>query len=396
MSGLDGWANRKISRRRFIRGAAFGGLALAAPGLFAGAASAQTGSDALHRRVRAELKVFTDWLQRNGVRGYIGEAGWPDDAKGDHSQWNGLAEAWFEDADAANLWVTVWATGEWWTHPFYKLAVYENRSGELGVESANTQASVVEAHPSAGSYLRGITVCGAEFGAPDPGAKKSKFSNRKPGIYDTAYHYESQETFDYLAGRGIDLVRLAFRWERLQRTPGGELDTTELERLRGAVARARTAGLQVLLDLHNYGDYYLYNGGSRKVRRAIGSPQVTYAHFADVWRRISAAFEADPGVVGYGLMAEPVDMPSGARGWELASQQALDAIRGNGDQTLVAVSGYEWAGVQTWPDHHPDKWISDSADNHMYEGHHYWDRNNSGDYARTYDQEVADARASGF
>ncbi|MBA3473113.1 MAG: cellulase family glycosylhydrolase [Rubrobacter sp.] len=244
-------------------------------------------------------------------------------------------------------------------------------------------------------YLRGISVCGAEFGTPDPPSKKSRFSNRKPGVYDTAYHYESRETFDYLAGRGMDLVRLAFRLERLQRTLGGELDATELSRLRDTGARARAAGLQVLLDLHNYGDYYLH-AGKRGIRRPVSSAQVTRAHFADVWRRISAAFKADPGVIGYGLMAEPVAMPSSAQGWELASQQALDAIRGNGDEKLVAVSGYEWAGVQHWPDQHPDKWIVDNADNHMYEGHHYWDRDNSGGYAYAYAQEVANAGARGF
>jgi hypothetical protein len=396
MSRMYGRSEKKrVSRGQFVRGAALGGLALAAPGLFAGPASAQTAPDALHRRVRAELKVFTEWLETNGVEGYIGEVGWPDDVKGDHAQWNALAEVWFDDADAANLWVAVWATGEWWTNPFYKLAVYENRRGGLVVDSTNTQVPVVEAHPSAGSYRRGISVCGAEFGTPDPPARTSRFSNRTPGVYDTAYHYESRQTFDYLAGRGVDFVRLAFRWERLQRTPGGELNTTELGRLRDTVARARAAGVDVLLDLHNYGDYYLYDG-RRGVRRPIGSAQVTRAHFADVWRRISAAFKADPGVIGYGLMAEPVAMPSGARGWELDSQQAVEAIRANDDGKLVTVSGYEWAGAQNWPEQHPDKWISDPADNHLYEGHHYWDRNNSGTYARTYAEEVANARARGF
>lgn len=71
--------------------------------------------------------------------------------KGDHAQWNALADVWFDDADAAGL-CHVWATGEWWTNPFYKLAAYENRRGDLGVETANTQAPVIEAHPSAVIY----------------------------------------------------------------------------------------------------------------------------------------------------------------------------------------------------------------------------------------------------
>lgn len=394
MAGMSG--ENGISRRRFVRGAALGAFALATPGLIAERGeAAEAAPDSLHRRVRAELKVFTDWIEANGVKGYIGEIGWPDDVQGDHARWNALAEAWFQDADAAELWVTMWATGEWWIKPFYKLAAYENRHGGLGVETANTQAPVIEAHPSTPNYLRGVCVCGAEFGTPGPLVRKSKFSNENPGVYDHAYHYDSQETFDYLAGRGVKLVRLAFRWERLQRTLGGELDATELGRLKGAVERARTAGLQVILDMHNYGAYHLFNG-SMGVRRPIGSAKVTYAHLADVWRQISAAFSTDPGVIGYGLGNEPVEMPSGARGWELASQGALDGIRSNDDGKLVMVPGYEWAGVQDWPDQHPDKWITDFADNHRYEGHHYWDRDYSGSYRRSYADEVANARKRGY
>jgi aryl-phospho-beta-D-glucosidase BglC (GH1 family) len=118
------------------------------------------------------------------------------------------------------------------------------------------------------------------------------------------------------------------------------------------VERAKTAGLQVILDMHNYGVYHLFNG-SMGVRRPIGSAKVTYAHLADVWRRISAAFITDPGVIGYGLGNEPVEMPSGAQGWEMVSQGALDGIRSNGDGKLVTVPGYEWAGVQDWPNQIP-------------------------------------------
>lgn len=72
MSGMHGWPEKRVSRGRFVRGAALGAVALAAPGLFADSASAQTAPDALHRRVRAELKVFTAWLRRNGPGLYGG------------------------------------------------------------------------------------------------------------------------------------------------------------------------------------------------------------------------------------------------------------------------------------------------------------------------------------
>ncbi len=347
--------------------------------------------------------MFTDWLSANGVKGYVGEVGWPDDYRDDAALWNALARAWYRDADAAGLWVTQWSTGEWWGRD-YKLAPYEDRffpdDSPNGVDSANTQAAVTEAHPTTPSYLRGVNVSGAEFGAPFSTESTSGFSNRNPGRYNRAYHYDGQATFDYLARRGIELIRLQFRWERLQPTPGGPLNGTELLRLKGAVGRARRAGLKVILDVHNFGDYYIEREG-RGVRCPIGSAGLPIRFFADLWKRLSNEFEATPGVVGYGLMNEPARMPrvgdlSPARVWEVASQRALDAIRARGDRRLVLVQGYEWAGAQRWPRNHPKAWVSDPAKNFRYEAHHYWDRDNSGAYSHGYAEEVADARQRGF
>lgn len=396
-----------MSRRRFVRGLGLGLSALSVPGLLAargGAVSAQSvDPDALHRRVRAELGGFTEWLAENGVEGYIGEVGWPDDYLGDASLWNALANAWYDDADAAGLWVTQWSTGEWWGRE-YKLAPYEDRDSPddspNGVDSANTQAEVTEAHPTTPSYLRGVNVSGAEFGAPFSLDKTSKFSNKNPGRYDRAYHYDGQATFDYLASRGIKLIRLQFRWERIQPTPGGPLNGTELGRLKGAVQRATSADLEVILDVHNFGDYYIEQNG-RGVRSAIGSGRLPVRRFADLWRRLSHNFEGTPGVVGYGLMNEPAGMPRAgdlppAKVWEKASQKALDAIRSNGDQRLVLVQGYEWAGAQRWPANHPASWIDDPDQNFRYEAHHYWDRDNSGSYRHSYAEEVANAQQRGY
>jgi hypothetical protein len=405
----DGGAARRLSRRRFVRGAAAGISALSVPGFLAvprgGVASAQAAAqpDALHRRVRAELGRFTGWLQENGVDGYVGEVGWPDDYAGDAEQWNALAEAWYDDADAANLWVTQWSTGEWWGTG-YKLAPYEDRhfpdNSPNGVDSANTQAAVTEAHPTTPSYLRGVNVSGAEFGAPFSTEPTSSFSNRRLGRYDRAYHYDGQATFDFLAGRGLGVIRLQFRWERLQPKRGGPLDPTELGRLKAAVGRATGAGLQVILDVHNFGDYYVEHKG-RGVRCPIGSRRLPIRFFADLWRRLSANFAETPGIVGYGLMNEPARMPrvgdlSPARVWEAASQGALDAIRSGGDHRLVVVQGYEWAGAQRWPANHPTAWVSDPANNFRYEAHHYWDRDNSGAHLNSYEEEVVNARRRGF
>ena len=356
--------------------------------------------DALERRVVSELGGFTRWLDENQARGYVGEVGWPDASSGDAERWNALAERWFDRADATELWVTGWATGEWWGRS-YPLSIYENRYGdsESGVETANTQARVFEAHPATHRYGRGVTVNGGEFGSPIT-AKTSRFSNANPGRYQTRYHYDWQYTFDYLVRRGVDHVRIPFRWERLQPRLGRPLDDDEVRRLKAVVGRARRADLKVILDMHNYGAYYLSNG-TEGVRRPIGSKRLPIGRFVDVWRRISRKFDGVDGVIGYALMAEPFDMPSKrgmspARVWERASQRALTAIRENGDRTLVAVGGYAWSALTTWRRVHPDGWITDPAGNFLYEAHHYWDRDYSGDYARSYEAEVEWSRNQGY
>jgi hypothetical protein len=357
------------------------------------ARGATTGNDdALQARVRAELGVFTGWLAANGVRGYVGEVGWPNNA--DTNRWNALGAKWYADAAAAGVWTTAWATGEWWGCG-YKLSVYvwsscSTMDGTL--DTPRSQAAVIESQGAADN--RGVNVAGGEFGAPGPLDATSSFSNVNRGVYDQAYHYDLAPSFGYLASRGISLVRLPIRWERVQPSLGGPLDAGEVQRIGAAVSRAQAAGLRVVLDVHNYGAYWLFDG-VQGVRRPIGSPSVTIAHFATLWRLLSGSFAGHTGVTGYGLMNEPVGM-AGAGQWEQASQAAVTAIRQNADAKLILVPGYNWSGAQQWTSQHPAAWITDPFDNVRYEAHHYFDRDNSGAYLHSYAAEVSDAQSRGY
>jgi len=286
-------------------------LALAVPSAAALVATIQARQgehlDPLATAVLAELRSFTRWLEANKVGGFIGEVGWPDDSEGDAAAWNALAGTWFAEADRAGLWVTAWATGEWWDRS-YKLAAYYPQTDGAPIDTPNVQAAVLERHPSSARYQRGLNVAGGSFSSATV-EPTSSFSNANPGTYDQQYHYDSQPTFEYLAGRGVRLTRIDFRWERLQPALGQPLDRDELSRLSDVVRRAGSAGLKVVLDLHNYGAYYLFDG-TQGVRRPIGSPEVTTEHLADVWQRLSAQFGRDEHVLAYGLMNEPADLPA--------------------------------------------------------------------------------------
>lgn len=333
------------------------------------------------------LKEFTSWLSRFGKRGYIGEVGWTWNG-GD--AWNQVAESWFAVADEAKLWVTAWATGESWG-PNYTLQPYVSVNGAW---TKKPQALVLEnpLHRTTPEFARGVNVAGAEFRAPDVQARTNWFSNVNRGIAGPGadYAWNSLAIYQYLAAQGHTLARIPFRWERIQPTLGAPLDAAELQRMTDSVTAAGQAGLSVILDAHNYGAYWLHDAATGDgVRATIGTAEVTFAHFSDLWSRLAAAFNANAAVIGYGLMNEPVYMTPApgltpARTWETAAQGAVDAIRaaeGSGAHKWISVGGYMWSGTWSLPVKDREPFITDPAsDRLLYEAHQYWDEDRTGRY----------------
>lgn len=234
----------------------------------------------------------------------------------------------------------------------------------------------------------GVSLAGAEFGVESP-----TFSNANPGTYAQDYIYPNRQTIEYFARRGLGILRIPFRWERLQPELGQPLNRVELARIRQVVAWAGQSGAVVVLDTHNYGRYrLLLRGRPRTVvidERIDGVAPVSSSLFADYWRRIGEAFAGDETVLGFGLMNEPHDM--GRSDWKAISQQAVDAIRTVDRQTCVIVGGGGWSSAQRFPENNgPRAWIADPADRVLYEAHCYFDSDGSGKYRRSYADELRD------
>lgn len=345
-------------------------------------------SDALRLRTTREIDAWAAWLKTNNARGFVGEVGWPSD----DPRWNTLADTWFKRADAAGIAVTTWVAGEWTAN--HQLAGYTRSSNAVvAIDTARPNALVAESHVNATAALRGVNVTGPEMGAATA-QPTSTFSNVNYGWLDHTYHYDTAATYRYLASRGVRAVRMPFRWERVQRTPFGALDNDEMSRLATAVHAAHNAGLQVILDMHNYAGYYLANPATGLgVRRAIGSAELPINAFTDVWAKLASYFAGDSAVTAFGLMNEPTGMSArgtttAARVWEQASQQAVNVIRAVGDTRMIMVAGYQWSTLSAWATNHPVGWIKDSAKNFQYEAHQYFDARHTGVY-RSYEQEVA-------
>ena len=403
-----------LSRRDFLRGFALAGVGLAGgmsllPREAYGHTGGPAGLDSVQHRAYDSLKVFTDWLGRERVRGFVGEVNWPNMLRrtniisyDDSAQWNALGEQWYRWADAAGLWTTLWCVDERQLYGGFWLTAYtsvgDGKTRPISRPSA--QAPVLERHPTTAAYKRGINVSGAEKW------EEGVHTNANRGTYDSTYWYAGQETMNYLASRGTKVIRLPFRLERVQPQPGGALDSIEISRLKACVSRARTAGLGVILDMHNYAQYWVA-GSTGPVALKVGSPQLPHSHFSDVWRKLSETFKDDPTVVAYDLMNEPYNhgevpsagYPSPQRAWEVATQSVVGAVRGGGDGKLLMIPGY--AHIHKWSTKHPSRWIADAANNLMYTAHHYFDayrgpNTGGGKYRLSYNDEIAYWKGQGY
>ncbi len=182
---------------------------------------------------------------------------------------------------------------------------------------------------------------------------------------------EPQSSFDFLGARGIKVIRLPFAWEPLQPTLGGDLDAAYLTKVKDQITKAANAGMQTILDLHDYNPEW-----DARPASAVGS-KFQVAHFADLWRRLSLEFKDDTRVVAYDLQNEPNEISTAA--WQTSSKAAAQAIRGNGDQKLLWVESINWSAVQDFAQVTP--WMNDP--NVMYSGHEYFEY--SGSYRKGFD-----------
>jgi endoglucanase len=233
-----------------------------------------------------------------------------------------------------------------------------------------------------GQFRRGVNVAGAEFG-----------QTNIPGTFNRDYTFNSENTFRYFGEKKLGLIRLPFLWERLQPVPGGPLDAAYLAGLKQDVGWARAHGAEVILDVHNFARYSFLEGGALKTyvidnAAADGTIRISAADLADLWVRLSNEFKFETAVYAYDLMNEPHDM--GKASWKTISQQVLDAVRANQDDKLVLIPGDGWSSGNRWlTTHGPNSWIHDPANNFAYEAHQYFDRDESGTYALSYDSELA-------
>ncbi len=220
--------------------------------------------------------------------------------------------------------------------------------------------------------LFGINLAGAEFGS------------NLPGTYNVDYTYPTSAELDYYKSKGLDLVRLPFKWERIQPILNGNLNVSELKRIKDFLQLAEDRNIKVILDLHNYCRYKL-NGNEV----LIGSNNLSISHIKDLWTKLSLELNNNNTIWGYGIMNEPHDLLASAPWFDIA-QEIINGIRINDVNTMIIVGGDSWSSAERWNQYSDNlKNLSDPSNNLIFEAHVYFDNDASGLYNESYDDENA-------
>lgn len=220
----------------------------------------------------------------------------------------------------------------------------------------------------------GVNLSGADFG-----------QENLPGTFNQDYTWPTSAEITYYKNKGMNFIRLPFRWERLQHTNNAVLDLAELQRMDTFVTSATSQGMYVLLDPHNFMRYYpspLSNFETATIG-LVGS-SVPDTDFSNFWYQVAIIYRSNDHVF-FGLNNEPNSMPETQL--VTAENAAIAAIRAAGDTNMIFVPGNNWTGAWTWTSSNGKYGVANSVgmlgivdpgSNYVFEVHQYLDYDGSG------------------
>jgi aryl-phospho-beta-D-glucosidase BglC (GH1 family) len=187
-----------------------------------------------------------------------------------------------------------------------------------------------------------------------------------PGTYGYNYVYPTVADFDYYHAKGLNLIRIPFRWERMQLGLNVALDTAQLGYMDTAIARASARGMKVIIDMHNYAECKVSG-----VKYRFGDAGLPASAYADVWRRLADHYKNEPAIYGYDIMNEPNGLAAGV--WVTYAQAAIYAIREVDLNHDIIVEGESWANAWGFETKNPTlHTLRDPLDRIIFSAHSYW------------------------
>lgn len=146
-------------------------------------------------------------------------------------------------------------------------------------------------------------------------------------------NFPTSADWQYLARIGVTFVRMPIAWESIQPTLNGALDPTFLGNLKASIALAKTNGIVVIVDLHNFGCYTMAaqwgnpvtvggNGcGLTTGVHLLGDGTLTQANLVNLWTQLAKALNGT--AAGYDIMNEP--------SWDITGTNLLSQPNGLSD-----------------------------------------------------------------
>jgi endoglucanase len=191
-----------------------------------------------------------------------------------------------------------------------------------------------------------------------------------PEFQDAVYTDKTYSGYSYFHQKGLTLIRMPFKWERIQPTLQGVLNMNQLNKYSEMVTSAQNAGETVIIEPHNFARF-------NNIPLTVNDQH----NFSDLWSKIAIHFKDYSGIWGYELMNEPHDIPGDCQTWETLSQSAIDAIRIVDTTHYILVPGYSWQSAPDWQSASDClKNLKDPANKLIYSAHEYFDEDKSGTY----------------
>ncbi|MFF7706689.1 cellulase family glycosylhydrolase [Pseudomonas sp. NPDC007930] len=212
-----------------------------------------------------------------------------------------------------------------------------------------------------------------------------------PGSVGTNYFFPQEGFFLAWKGRGIRSVRFPMVWERLQPTLNGPLDPTYAGLVDKMLVQAASAGVTVILDIHNYGRYR---------GQVIGTSGVPVSAYKDLISKVAQRWYGYSALEGYDLMNEPHDDSDAM--WLGAAQAGIDAVRAIDKKHKIIIEGRSWASAARWQTSSAElASLKDPQNNLIYSAHLYLDPDASGQYvypinSATWNDNIGVQRATPF
>ncbi|GIW07994.1 MAG: hypothetical protein KatS3mg060_2799 [Dehalococcoidia bacterium] len=229
-------------------------------------------------------------------------------------------------------------------------------------------------NPSPGQKHYGINLTGAEYTPRSlPGVLGKDYVYPYSGV-TTSLYPSGYQGLSYFRSKGLRLVRLPVRWERVQPVAFGPLSEADVAGIRRVLDEAASRQQQVIVELHNSDGYY-------GVKLSAGQA----GQFADVWQKLAGVLVGHPGLYGYELLNEPAELVGGSGTWKVLAQAGLEGIRRVDRSAWVLIPGYQWQKASTWRTYNEDLLLTDPSGKLLYAAHIYFDWDATGFHRYSYD-----------